>query len=101
MIAGGIAAIVYGEPRLTQDIEVVVGLRPGDAQRVAAQFPEPAFYCAPVEVIAEEAGGDAHGHFNLLPRVPPEVVLLSKLNPEIERVWLVDATSPVFQSAAR
>lgn len=66
MIAGGIAAIVYGEPRLTQDIDVVVALTPGDAHRVAAQFPEPAFYCPPVEVIAEEAGRDAFGHFNLL-----------------------------------
>ena len=66
MIAGGVAAIVYGEPRLTQDLDVVAALTPGDAERFERQFPEPEFYCAPAEVIAEEAGRDPPGHFNVL-----------------------------------
>ncbi|MDA1081928.1 MAG: hypothetical protein O2973_09680 [Gemmatimonadetes bacterium] len=66
MIAGGVASIVYGEPRLTQDLDVVAGLKKADAERFALQFPEPEFYCAPAEVIAEEAGRDASGHFNVL-----------------------------------
>ena len=66
MTAGGVAAIVYGGPRLTQDIDVVVALRETDAPRFAAQFPSPTFYCPPVEVIAAEARRDAFGHFNLL-----------------------------------
>ena len=66
MIAGGVASIVYGEPRLTQDLDVVASLSAADADRFARQFPEPEFYCAPVEAIAEEASRDAFGHFNVV-----------------------------------
>lgn len=66
MIAGGVAAIVYGEPRLTQDIDLVVALHPRDAATLSTQFPDTQFYCPPVEVIAEEAARDAFGHFNVL-----------------------------------
>lgn len=66
MVAGGVAAIVYGEPRFTQDLDIVVSLLPSRAREVAAQFPESAFYCPPEAVIAEEASRDAFGHFNLL-----------------------------------
>lgn len=66
MIAGGVASIVYGEPRLTQDLDVVAAIPPGGAERLARQFPEPEFYCAPPDVIAAEAGRDAAGHFNVL-----------------------------------
>lgn len=66
MVSGGVAAILYGEPRLTQDIDVVIALDPGDAARFAQQFPESDFYCPPTEVIAQEAGRAAFGHFNLL-----------------------------------
>jgi len=66
MIAGGVASIVYGEPRLTLDLDVVVKLTSADAARFARQFPEPEFYCAPAEVIAEEASRVPPGHFNVL-----------------------------------
>lgn len=66
MIVGGVAAIVYGEPRLTQDIDLVAALREEDAARFAAQFPSTEFYCPPVEAIVEEARREAFGHFNLL-----------------------------------
>ena len=66
MIAGGVAAILYGEPRLTQNIDLVVALRPRDAAAFSAQFAEADFYCPPMEVIAQEAERDAFGHFNVL-----------------------------------
>lgn len=66
MIAGGVASIVYGEPRLTQDLDVVVALAAADAARFASQFGEPDFYCAPIETIAGEARRDAFGHFNVI-----------------------------------
>lgn len=66
MIAGGVAAIVYGEPRLTQDLDIVVSLSAADADRFARQFPEPEFYCAPAEAIADEARREAFGHFNVM-----------------------------------
>ncbi|MDQ6610979.1 MAG: hypothetical protein M3Y64_00990 [Gemmatimonadota bacterium] len=66
MVAGGVAAIVYGEPRFTQDLDVVVALKPAQAGVFAQQFPDSEFYCAPSEVIAEEAEREAFGHFNVL-----------------------------------
>lgn len=65
MIAGGVASIVYGEPRLTQDLDIVASLSAMDADRFARQFPEAEYYCAPPEVIAEEASREAFGHFNV------------------------------------
>lgn len=66
MIAGGVAAILYGEPRLTQDIDLVVALRPRDAASVSAQFPDAEFYRRPAAVIANEAAPEAFGHFDVL-----------------------------------
>ncbi|WP_337172610.1 hypothetical protein [Gemmatimonas aurantiaca] len=66
MVAGGVAAILYGEPRFTQDIDVVVEMQPHDAQRLVAAFPDEDFYCPPIEVIEEEAQRPVFGHFNLL-----------------------------------
>ena len=66
MVAGGVAAIAYGEPRFTQDLDVVLALEAVDAARLANCFPHEQFYCPPVEALAEEAGRPAFGHFNLL-----------------------------------
>ncbi len=66
MVAGGVAAILYGEPRLTLDIDVVVALRERDAEHFAKQFPDTEFYCPPIEVIVQEAARAAYGHFNVL-----------------------------------
>ena len=66
MITGGLAAILYGEPRLTNDVDIVLRLDPGDAERLAAAFAGPAWYAPPIETIRTEASRPAHGHFNLL-----------------------------------
>jgi hypothetical protein len=66
MVTGSIAAIYYGEPRLTNDIDLVVFLKPGDAALLANAFPEKDFYCPPEEVLMLEAEREQRGHFNLL-----------------------------------
>lgn len=66
MVTGGVAAVIYGEPRLTRDIDLVVALRPQDAGRFAAAWSNDEFYVPPKEVIAEESGRPAHGHFNVI-----------------------------------
>jgi hypothetical protein len=66
MVTGGLAAIIYGEPRLTNDVDIVVRLDPADAERLAAGFPQPHWYVPPIETIRDEAARPAHGHFNLL-----------------------------------
>ncbi|MBA3498120.1 MAG: hypothetical protein H0T86_13535 [Gemmatimonadales bacterium] len=66
MVTDGVASVVYGEPRFTRDIDLVIALRPSDARRFADAWPAGEFYIPPVEVIEEESGRTAHGHFNLL-----------------------------------
>ena len=66
MITGGIASIIYGEPRTTEDIDLVMQLRVVKAGALAAAFPAAEFYVPPIEVIEEEARREASGHFNLV-----------------------------------
>ncbi len=65
MITGGVASVIYGEPRMTRDIDLVVRLERRDVRRFAEAWSPAEFYVPPVEVIAEEAGRAAFGHFNV------------------------------------
>ncbi len=66
MVTGAVAAVIYGEPRLTRDVDLVLDLGPHDAARIAAAFPADAFYVPPGEVIEQEARRPQHGHFNVI-----------------------------------
>jgi hypothetical protein len=65
-VGGSVAATMYGEPRLTADVDIVVVLRFDDLARLETIFPEPAYYCPPPDVIAVELARLHHGHFNVL-----------------------------------
>jgi hypothetical protein len=66
MATGAVAAVVYGEPRLTLDLDLVLRIRPTDIAGFTAAFPAAEFYVPPVEAIEREAARPEHGHFNLL-----------------------------------
>ncbi len=66
MVTGSVASLLYGEPRLTHDVDLVVELAAGDAVQFASAFPVEEFYCPPEEVIRAEASREARGHFNLI-----------------------------------
>ena len=66
MTTGSVAAMLYGEPRLTNDIDIVIELHRSFLQRFVDSFPFDSFYCPPVEVLAVESGRSRRGHFNLL-----------------------------------
>lgn len=66
MVTGGVGAIVYGEPRLTTGIDIVVRLSRREAGRLIQQFPVERFHVPPIETVREEAARDRFGHFNLL-----------------------------------
>ena len=80
MVTGSVAAMVYGEPRLTNDIDrvasgsfikatrrgIVLELARARAAQLAALFPAAQFYCPPEEVLLIEAGRPHRGHFNLV-----------------------------------
>ena len=66
MVTGAVAAIAYGEPRMTNDVDLVVRLGPGDAETLISAFPSPDYYVPPLEVIEEERQRPRYGHFNIV-----------------------------------
>ncbi|WP_449067095.1 hypothetical protein [Prosthecobacter sp.] len=66
MVSGSIAAIYYGEPRLTNDVDIILFLKREDIRRFEAAFPSEGFYCPPRDVLQIEAAREQRGHFNLL-----------------------------------
>ena len=45
-VTGGTATIFYGEPRFTNDVDIVVDLTPADVRPLLAEFPAPEFYAS-------------------------------------------------------
>ncbi|CAB1075947.1 hypothetical protein D1AOALGA4SA_3749 [Olavius algarvensis Delta 1 endosymbiont] len=66
MITGAVASIIYGEPRLTNDIDLVIDMNPNDVEPFSDMFPIEDFYCPPPEVIRLEIARHQRGHFNLI-----------------------------------
>lgn len=65
-ITGSVAASVYGEPRLTADIDVVLLLRVEDIAALRAAFPENAYYVPPEETLRLELARSSRGMFNVI-----------------------------------
>jgi hypothetical protein len=63
MLVGSYASAVYGEPRFTHDIDIVVHLTGEAANRLCAAFPSPEFYVS--QVAAREAVL-TRGQFNVI-----------------------------------
>lgn len=66
MVTGATAAIVYGKPRYTNDVDIVIVLPAADAEKLHAAFPGTEYYVPPVEIIREEAGRPLRAHFNVI-----------------------------------
>jgi hypothetical protein len=66
MVTGAAASIIYGEPRLTHDIDLVVELSKSHIEKILEAFPSEEFYCPPPEVIGIESSRTLRGHFNLI-----------------------------------
>lgn len=65
-VTGSMAGILYGEPRLTHDVDIVVALALRDVQRFVDAFPLDEFYCPPEDVLAIEVRRGQRGHCNLI-----------------------------------
>ena len=66
MVTGSVASIIYGEPRVTHDIDMVVQLRLNDVPDFISLFDSEEFYCPPEEIIKTEIGRETRGHFNIV-----------------------------------
>jgi hypothetical protein len=66
MVTGGLAAVMYGHPRLTLDVDLVLRLSARDAVVFSALWPPEEFYSPPAEVVEEERSRIDHGHCNVI-----------------------------------
>jgi hypothetical protein len=66
VVSGSVASILYGEPRLTNDVDFVIFLRNTDIVRLQDVFPSSEFYVPPSEVIASEMARPGKGQFNII-----------------------------------
>jgi hypothetical protein len=66
LVSGSVAAMLYGEPRVTHDIDFVVFLRLADIPRLQEAYPLPEFYVPPAEIITTEVGRERKGQFNVI-----------------------------------
>lgn len=65
-ITGSVAAIVYGEPRLTHVIDIVLEISVSNIGIFIKAFPEEQFYIPPIEIIKNEIERSERGHFNII-----------------------------------
>lgn len=66
VVTGGVATIIYGEPRFTRDIDLVLAIGPADARRFLALWSPDEYYAPPEEAFVVESARAAHGHFNVV-----------------------------------
>jgi len=66
MVTGAVAVIIYAEPRLTQDIDLVIELKTEEAWKIIEAFPPEEFYCPPEESLRVEIHRRIRGHFNII-----------------------------------
>ena len=66
MVTGATAAIISGQPRVTNDLDVVLSLNDAGRTVLLATFSESQFYVPPESVIRAEQARSHRGHFNLI-----------------------------------
>ena len=66
MVTGSVAAMLYGEPRMTHDIDLVVDLQSEQIGALIHAFAPAEFYVPPEEVIGVEIARTQRGHLNII-----------------------------------
>lgn len=66
MVTGSIAAILYGKPRLTHDMDLVVAFPSEKIPLFCKRFETEEFYCPPSETLRNEILRGDGGQFNLI-----------------------------------
>ena len=65
-VTGSVASIIYGEPRMTHDIDIVLELNVDNAQDFINSFPVQEFYSPPIEILKTEILRPNRGHCNII-----------------------------------
>ncbi len=64
MVVGSLSSIIYGEPRMTKDMDIVIDVPAQDASKFELYFPFSGFYCPPADILKDEIIN--RGQFNLI-----------------------------------
>jgi len=65
-VVGSVASSAYGEPRATNDLDLLLQIPPADAARLTRVFSADAFYVPPEETITEAFSRASGGHINVI-----------------------------------
>ena len=66
MATGSVASMLYGVPRFTHDLDMVIELPMHKIKSIENAFPLTDFYCPPHEVLQIESCRPKRGHFNII-----------------------------------
>lgn len=66
MATGAVASMLYGVPRFTHDVDIVLDLPKQKISAITEAFPPADFYCPPEEILKIESSRPQRGHFNLI-----------------------------------
>ena len=66
LVSGSVASIIYGEPRLTHDLDLVIFLNSDQIEALPKIFPIDQFYCPATEIVHFEAAREQRGHVNII-----------------------------------
>lgn len=65
-VTGSIASIIFGEPRLTHDIDIIIHMDTADIVKLQSSFLPSDFYLPPDDIIEIELRRHLRGHFNII-----------------------------------
>ena len=66
VVTGSVASIIYGEPRITHDIDIVLVLPDIKVKEFIKAFPVDELYIPPLEIIKNEIKREIRGHCNII-----------------------------------
>lgn len=66
MVTGSVASSIYGEARLTMDVDLVLQLQENDLPKLQTIFKAPSYYLPPEDLLVLELKRENRAHFNIL-----------------------------------
>lgn len=66
VITGSVASIIYGNPRLTHDIDLVMNINKNQVDIFISKFDPEMFYLPPSDIFQIELKRNSHGHINII-----------------------------------
>lgn len=85
-VVGSVAASLYGEPRATNDVDLVIQVGTRDVPRLMAAFPTKSYYLPPEEVLLVELGRRHGAHINVISQESMVKADLYPL-PDLQQPW--------------